>query len=343
MGISTAVLLLGLIVGFILLHSASFHAYIIRTAQEQAQETLGVPVRIQNFALNLSNLSLDIYGVTVAGANPHPNPPVLQVQHAEASVRIVSLLQRKWYINDILIDHPVVQVYIDKNGHSNIPAPKSSNEKSNTSIFDLGIRHAALNDGHVLVNDQPVPLAIDLHNVDFHSAFNEAIKQYSGKLAYSDGRIVYGTFQPLVHNLEANLHATPSTVHLSPARITSAGTQIALSATANNYDTNPTVQATYNVVADGTQLAKLMNNPSVPAGIVRASGTAQYQSVPNQPALQAVVLHGDMASQQLLVKTSSVRLPSAILPRITPWPMATPLCTTSAPTCWAARSRRRER
>ena len=210
--ISTALLLLPLIIGFILLHNAAFHAYVIRTAQQQAQETLGVPVRIQNFALNLSNLSLDIYGVTVDGASPYPNPPVLQVQHAEASVRIVSLLQRKWYINDIRVDHPVVQVYIDKDGHSNIPTPKSSNKKSNTSIFDLGIRHAVLDNGEVLFNDQPVPLAVDLHNVDFHSAFNEAIKQYSGKLAYSDGRILYGTFQPLVHNLEANFDATPEHV-----------------------------------------------------------------------------------------------------------------------------------
>ena len=140
-----------------------------------------------------------------------------------------------------------------------------------------------------------------------HSVFNEAIKQYSGKLAYTEGRIVYGTFQPFAHNLEAQFDATPSTFHLSHAKIFGGAAQIDVSAIANNYSTHPSVQATYNVVADGTQLAKILNNPSVPAGIVRASGTAQYQSVPNQPTLQAVVVHGDLASQQLLVKTSSVK------------------------------------
>ncbi len=148
---------------------------------------------------------------------------------------------------------------------------------------------------------------LDLHNVDFHSVFNEAIKQYSGKLAYTEGRIVYGTFQPFAHNLEAEFDATPSTFHLSHAKIFGGAAQIDVSAIANNYSTHPSVQATYNVVADGTQLAKILNNPSVPTGIVRASGTAQYQSVPNQPTLQAVVVHGDLASQQLLVKTSSVK------------------------------------
>ena len=304
--ISTGLMLLVILVGAILLRSGSFHAYVIRTAQKQAQDALGVRVQLQNYALNLSNLSLDIYGVTVDGASPYPNPPVLQLQHAEASVRIVSLLHGKWYLDDIRADHPVVRVYVDKNGHSNLPTPKSSNDKSNTSIFDLGIRRAVLDNGEVYYNDQPTPLAVALRDVEFHSVFNAAIKQYSGKLTYTNGQIVYGGFRPFAHNLEAQFDATPDTFHLSPARITSGAAQIELSAIANNYQTNPSVQATYNVNADGAQLAKLMNNTSVPTGVVRASGTAQYQSVPNRPALETVVVHGDLASRQLLVKTSSM-------------------------------------
>ena len=113
---------------------------------------------MQNFALDLSNLRLDIYGVTVDGASPYSNPPLLQLQHAQASVRIVSILEKKWYLNNIQIDHPVIQIYVDKNGHSNIPTVKSSDSNSNTSIFDLGIRHAVLNNGEVFYNDQPTPL-----------------------------------------------------------------------------------------------------------------------------------------------------------------------------------------
>ncbi len=305
--ISTGLLLVLIIVAAILLHSGSFHAYVIRTAEKQAQDALGVRVQLQNYALNLSNLSLDIYGVTVDGASPYSNPPLLQVQHAEAGVRIISILHGKWYLNEIRVDHPIVRVYVDKNGHSNLPTIKSSNnQQSNTSIFDLGIRHALLANGEVYYNDQPTPLAVDLRNVEFHSVFSDPIKQYSGKLTYTNGQIVYGGFRPFAHNLEAQFDASPTTFHLSPARITSGAAQIDLSAIANNYQTNPSLQATYNVVADGAQLAKLINNPSVPAGVVRASGTAQYESVPNGPALQTLVLHGDLASRQLLVKTSSL-------------------------------------
>jgi translocation and assembly module TamB len=302
---STILLLLFALTTAILLNSTRFHNYVIRTAEQQAQESLGVRVQLQNFAVNFSNLRLDLYGVTVDGASPYSSPPLLQVQHAEASLRVVSILRKKWYLDDIRADQPVVQVYVDKNGHSNIPTIKSSNSNSQTSIFDLGIRRAVIDRGEIFYNDRPTPLAVDLHNVDFHSVFNEVLKQYVGKLAYADGRLAYGAFQPFTHNLEAQFDATPTTFHLSTAKISSGAAQIVLSATANDYSTNPAVQAQYDVTADGAQLARLLNNPSVPSGLVRATGSAQYQSIPNQPALQTLVVNGDLNSRQLLVKTTS--------------------------------------
>ena len=49
--------------------------------------------------------------------------PLLQLQHAEVGVGIISILQKKWYLSSIRLDHPVVQVFVDKNGISNIPKP----------------------------------------------------------------------------------------------------------------------------------------------------------------------------------------------------------------------------
>ena len=105
---STILLLLFALTTAILLNSTRFHNYLIRTAEQQAQESLGVRVQLQNFALNLSNLRLDLYGVTVDGASPNSSPPLLQVRHAEASVRIISFLRKKWYLDDIRVDRKSV-------------------------------------------------------------------------------------------------------------------------------------------------------------------------------------------------------------------------------------------
>ena len=105
----------------VVLHSARFHNYVLSTVQKKASESIGTQVQLQNFALHLSNLSLDLYGLTVHGADPYPNPPLLQVAHAEVGVRIVSVLHKKWYLDSFVVDSPVVKVFTDAHGVTNIP------------------------------------------------------------------------------------------------------------------------------------------------------------------------------------------------------------------------------
>ena len=81
---STILLLLFAVTTAILLNSTRFHNYITRTAEHRRGRA--------------------------SVSSPCSNPPLLQVQHAEASMRIISILLKKWYLNDIRVDHPVVQV-----------------------------------------------------------------------------------------------------------------------------------------------------------------------------------------------------------------------------------------
>ena len=53
-----------------LLNSRRFHDYVLAKLQSTASESLGAQIQLQNFAVHLSPLGFDIYGVTVHGANP---------------------------------------------------------------------------------------------------------------------------------------------------------------------------------------------------------------------------------------------------------------------------------
>ena len=296
----------GFIIAMVLLNSSRGHAYLLTQIQDQASKALNTGVHLQNFNLHLSSLSADLYGLKVDGASPHPNPPLLQVQHAQAGVRIVSLFGGKWYFDSIRIDSPVVQVYVDKNGVSNIPTLKSSNSKSNTSIFDLGIRRAVLTNGVVFYNDQPKAIAADLNDLEVNSTFDPTPKRYSGTLSYANGHIIYAGSQAPPHTLNIQFDADPNTFHLSSAKIAMGDTNVLLAATVNNYS-NPSVQAQYNATVDGQTFARFLRNPSIPSGLVAVSGTAQYQSVPNRPLLQSIVLNGDLHSRQLVATTPTLR------------------------------------
>ena len=291
----------------ILLHSARFHHYILSTLERKAIQTIGTQVQLQNFVLHLSTLSVDLYGLTVHGAAPYPDPPLLQVAHAEVGVRVVSVLRQKWYLDSFVVDQPVVKVFADAHGVTNIPTIKSSgSSSSNTTVFDLGVRHAVLDRGAVYYNNRQSVLSADLHNLDFRASFDPGPQKYSGRLSYSDGQLRSGSFQPIPHNLEAEFDATPSTFHLTQAKLTSETSQLVLTATLQDYS-HPVLQARYDAVLDGGQFRKILANPALPSGLIHATGMVGYQEAANRSLLDTVVVNGDLNSKQLDVQTPTLR------------------------------------
>src|SRR5271156_3389735 len=300
-------MVLALVAVTVVLHSARFHNYLLSTVQKKASESIGTQVQIQNFALHLSNLSLDIYGLTVHGAAPYPDPPLLQVAHAEAGVRIVSVLHKKWYLDSFVVSGPVVKVFTDAHGVTNIPVIKSSgSSSSNASLFDLGIRHAVLDHGAVYYNNRQSVLSADLHNLDLRAGFDSLLRKYSGKLSYSDGHLEASGFQTIPHNLDAEFDATPTTFHLTNAKLTSETSQLVLTATVQDY-THPQVQAQYAATLDGSQFKRILKNPEVPTGFIRAAGSIHYQQTANRSLLDTVLVQGDLSSAQLEVQTPALR------------------------------------
>ncbi len=306
---SLVLLVLVCVLGLVaLVNTDGVHRYLIGFAQREASKKLGVRVQFENFTLHLSTLAVDLYGITVDGAAPHQNPPLLQADHIAVSVRIVSIVGGKWYLGDLQIDHPVAWVLVDKNGISNLPKLQSgsSSRASTTSIFDLGIRHVLLDRGEIYFNHQPRTFAADLHHLNFQASFNRLLTMYSGHLAYAHAYLQYGSFHPLTHDLDVDFDATPSTFHLKQAKLTSGPSQVALTATVHNYN-DPSVQACYDATIAGSQAGWLLHNPSIPTGLVRVTGSVQYQQTHGRSLLQSLTVNGDLASRAIQVKTAAAQ------------------------------------
>ena len=118
-----ALIVLIVIAVVVLLHSSKVHQYVLNTAKQKGSAAVGTNIAIGDYTLTWSGISptLDVYRITIEGAPPHPTPPLLQVEHARVGVTVASLLHRSWYLNDMEVHHPVVRLYVDKNGNTNIP------------------------------------------------------------------------------------------------------------------------------------------------------------------------------------------------------------------------------
>jgi translocation and assembly module TamB len=302
-GAGLVTLVLIVVVGIaILLRSDRARAYLLRTAQQKATEALGSQIQMRDFTFHWSGWgpSVELYDVVIHGAAPYENPPLLQADSLRVQVTITSFLHWSWYVNDISIAHPVVRVFADNQGHTNIPAPKSSNKQSNTNIFDLGIRHLLLEHGEAYYNNQKSKLSADLRELDFRSGYELAQKKYSGTLSYRDGHVLLENANPIIHSLDARFSATAEKADLESAVLKTRNSRISLTASMTDYS-QPKVHATYEAIVDGSEFRADLKNPALPAGVIQLSGVVDYANDPDRSPLVTTNVNGTIRSTVLTV------------------------------------------
>ncbi len=147
----------------------------------------------------------------------------------------------------------------------------------------------------------------DLHDLDFVSNYDSTGGgRYFGNLSYRDGQLRYGDYQPLPHTLSASFDARRTEMSLSNVVLQVGESKATLNATLQNYD-QPHITAKYSVQLSTAEAARILKNPSVPAGIVAINGTADYTDVAGKPALQTLALDGTVQSGELAVRQPGMR------------------------------------
>lgn len=285
--------------------SAWFHNYALHKLEQEASAKLNTQVDLQNYSIHLSYLSADLYGLTIYGAPAHNDPPLLQVQHVSMGVRVISFLHKRWYLDRLRIDYPVVQVFTNSQGVSNIPAISSSSGGSTFNIFQVGVRHAKLDHGKLYLDNKKSDLEADLQDLDFRSEFNKAHQEYSAAVSYRNGHLRVGFFQPIQHDLEAKFTATSNTFHLIDARIKSGKSRVSVKGFLKNYR-EPLVYAAYDADLNVEEVARILKRPSIPAGTVHTKGLVTYRQGAGRPLFDSLTVHGDVNSRLLILKTPNL-------------------------------------
>lgn len=301
--VTIGALLLVVIVGVIvLLKTPAFQHFLISKIEQKADAATGARIEFQNIQFQLRNLSCVIDGVTIHGTEPENQKPLLQIQRVTVGVRIVSILKGKINLSELLIERPVVNLLINKQGESNLPHPPPSQGGSSTNVFDLAVRHVLLTDGEVDARDEKIPVDANLTDLRTEIHFSQLQKKYSGTISYRNGLIQYENLRPLPHNLTASFDATPSELNLKPLVLNVGSSRVTLQASVHDYSTTPVANGTYDIVL-ATQDFTGLSTTAKTAGDVALRGSLTYTDVPGQPLLRNVNLSGDINSNALAVSS----------------------------------------
>ncbi len=296
-----AFLLLVIVAAAILLHSPSFHRYLLSKLQQAASESTGATVEIQDFQLQIRTLTADVFGLVVHGTEAADEKPLLQVQHARIGIKIISIFRRKVNLSELVIEHPVVNLTVDKQGHSNLPQPPpAKNKSSSTNVVDLAVGHVLLANGQIVARDQAIPVDADLNNLHIEISFDQLHKKYDGTISYDNGLIQYQKLPPLAHRLNAAFDVSASELNVKPLQLKLGGSKIELQANVRDYASSPVAQCRYSISVHTQDFAEL-SKPANATGDIVLRGDLNYRDVPGQSTLRNVSLSGGIASSGLTV------------------------------------------
>ncbi len=298
--IGVVIIALG-IAAILVVRSAAFHRYVQAKIEQAASQSTGARVEIGNFNFHWSGLRVDFYDVVLHGSEPPSQPPLLQVQHLLAGVKIISLWQRQFSLYEVVIDDPVIHMTVDKNGQSNLPHPPPSAPGSKpTNIFALAINRFVINHGELDCQDRQIPLDGELDDLQAQVAFDSAKTEYDGTLGYRDGRIHFGTFNPIETGLQVHFGAAPSALNINSLVLNAGPSNLSVQGQLHDYG-NPSIDASYQADLNTTQLAKIMNATALPAGQVNTQGTLHYRNQAGQPFMDSLSVSGKLASPEMAV------------------------------------------
>jgi translocation and assembly module TamB len=301
-----ALLVIVIVGGYFYLRTNNFQRFAIRKIVQQADQATGGRTEIGGLDFTLSTLTAHLYNITMRGTEGPGQPPLLHADKLTVQAKIVSALHMQFSLRELIIDHPVVHVQVNREGKNNLPTAPPSQSSSHTNVFDLAVQHAQISNGEVNYNDKKTPLEADLYDFGTDIHFESLPKRYVGTLSYNNGHLRYAQYAPLPHDLNLRFNATPDRFELSSLKMNVGSSNVTMRAQLSNYS-DPTADGDYHIRIHTSDFAAMSPSAS-PAGDVLLSGKLRYHAVPNQPMLQAISVDGTLASELLRAAASGKRV-----------------------------------
>jgi translocation and assembly module TamB len=292
--------------GYLYLRTTDFQRLAISKIEQESAAATGAKVKIGRLDFNLSTLTAHLYDVTLRGTEGPDQPPLLHADKLTVGVKIVSALRRQVSLRELLIERPIIHMRVDRSGKNNLPTAPPSQNTSHTSVFDLGIGHAAITGGEIDYNDKKIPLEANLYDFGTDIHFMPIVRRYDGTLSYNSGQVRYSQYSPFPHNLSLRFSASPERFGLESAVLSIGSSRVTLHAAMSNY-ANPVADGDYEIAVHAQDFAQLSPG-TAPKGDVLLRGKLHYQELGNEPVLRSISIHGELASEVLTAAASGSKL-----------------------------------
>lgn len=303
---SASVLLLLLVSAYIFVHTPAFNRIMVHEIIAQAEKSTGAEVNIGKTLVHWSGPRIDFYDVALRAPSA-PKPTLFSCEHLGVSLNILSIWKRRFNLKELIVDRPVLRIVVDAQGQTNLPHPNapSSSESTTDRLFDIAVRHLQINAGQIVYKNDDVPVSMEIRDLRTTIQFNRTTQSYEGSLAYDHGKITARTISPFEHEAQIEFVANRSELSVRSIVLSTGNTHLFLQGNLTDYS-RPRIHGSYRATIFTTDLARILNQPSLPDGEIHTGGSLNYDASSNQSILDAITIAGSMDSPGLFINTGGI-------------------------------------
>jgi translocation and assembly module TamB len=290
----------------VVLHSKSFQTYALGKLIRSVEESTGAQVRVQSLDVKWHPLAIELFGISAVNPAAADKTPLLTTDRLQVSLQIWPLLHHQVQIDSVTIDHPVIFVKTDADGHNNLPMPPQT-QQSSPSTMAVQIEHLTINNGLLQYDDQQTPLAATLEGFRTQIAFDHLTNSYKGLVAYEAGRIQAAQTRTFEHRAELHFDADAKKCTIESLDVAMMHSKIIVRGELANY-ANPEFAGQYQAQVSGGDLAWILKDAAVPTGDFALQGKATYRTSAGAKWPQRTFADGSIESTAMTVPSGQSKV-----------------------------------
>ena len=227
-----ALLLLAGIAGVLIVRSDRFHQYVQRRIVEEAERATGGRVNLGNFGFDWHNLTAEVHGFVLHGKESAAEPPLLQLESATLSLRIISVLEKKVDLASLRIERPQAYFVVYPDGSTNFPGPPGRPGKVwSEEMLNLKIGSYQIVDGLMEYDGRRIPLHLKGEHLRAEMTYEAQTPSYRGEVSTDNLQVTAEGYGPIPTSMSATFAIEKSLIRLPRVRVATRQSSADLSGT----------------------------------------------------------------------------------------------------------------
>jgi translocation and assembly module TamB len=255
----------------------SFQALVRRRLVAEIERITGGRAEIGSIHTVPFHLQAEVRNITVHGRESSTDVPLAHADAVVARFKVISILRSEFSFYEVILEQPVIHVAFYPDGTTNFPK-HVSNISAPTSVeqlFDLSIDRLESRHGHIIWDDQTIPLEFAARDTWLQMDYSYLHSRYNGRLLLARVDTKLPNCQPFSWMSSADFSLTSDSLAFSSLKWNSGHSHLSASGQITNFR-RPVIQATYDAHADLTEAASITRRRELRGGSAELKGEGNW-------------------------------------------------------------------